>query len=136
MQPKVVRRGRPPGKNLKKSLGRSSVDRVGPELSSGATLATGEDNTSGSNAYNLRRGGPTLFRFQSTDASATSHRSRNGENHSEWLCDWNNEFPGLASAYITSFLSFNCAYSCFILFSCPNVIYGTLSPHFGLQLPF
>ncbi|KAM7517373.1 hypothetical protein LguiA_006956 [Lonicera macranthoides] len=93
LQPKVVRRGRPPGKNLKKSLGSSSVDRVGPELSSGATLATGEDNTAGSNTYNLRRGGPTLYRFQSTDASATSHRSRNGENHSEWLCDWNNEFP-------------------------------------------
>ncbi|KAM7521325.1 hypothetical protein LguiB_020287 [Lonicera macranthoides] len=93
LQPKVVRRGRPPGKNLKKSLGSSSVDRVGPELSSGATLATGEDNMAGSNTYNLRRGGPTLYRFQSTDASATSHRSRNGENHSEWLCDWNNEFP-------------------------------------------
>ncbi|KAM7513987.1 hypothetical protein LguiA_003570 [Lonicera macranthoides] len=92
LQPKVVRRGRPPTKHLKKPLAGSPVDRVGPEHSSGATLATGEDNSMGSNAYNLRKG-PALHRLQSADASTTSHRSRNGENYSELLTNWNDEFP-------------------------------------------
>ncbi|XP_073286930.1 uncharacterized protein, partial [Primulina huaijiensis] len=38
-QPKVVRRGRPPGKNPKKTVETSPKDCVGPEISSGATLA-------------------------------------------------------------------------------------------------
>lgn len=94
-QPKVVRRGRPPSsKNQKKSPERSPVDRVGIELSSGATLATGEDKATGSNSYNLRKG-PALFRFKSTDPFVSSHGSRNGENYSELFADWNNEFPGI-----------------------------------------
>ncbi|KAK3038818.1 hypothetical protein RJ639_028540 [Escallonia herrerae] len=92
LQPKVVRRGRPPSKHLKKPLGRPPIERVTPELSSGATLASGEDNTTGSNGYNLRRN-PALYRFHSTDALVNTHRSRNGENYSEWLSDWNDEFP-------------------------------------------
>ncbi|CAN4094101.1 unnamed protein product [Withania somnifera] len=87
-QPKVVRRGRPPSKNLKKSVENSPVDRVVPEHSSGATLASVEDKAIGSNSYNLRKG-PML---STTDASF-AHRSRNGESYSEWLTDWNNEFP-------------------------------------------
>ncbi|KAK4387813.1 Bromodomain and PHD finger-containing protein 3 [Sesamum angolense] len=93
-QPKVVRRGRPPSsKNQKKSLETSPVDRVGAELPSGATLANGEDKATGSNSYNLRKGS-TLFRFRSTDPFTSSHRSRNGENYSEWSTEWNYEFPG------------------------------------------
>ncbi|KAI3465449.1 hypothetical protein Pfo_022112 [Paulownia fortunei] len=92
-QPKVVRRGRPPSnKNQKKSLDTSPVDHVGPELSSGATLTSGEDKATGSNSYNLRKG-PALYRFRSSDLFVSSYRSRNGENYSEWLADWNDEFP-------------------------------------------
>ncbi|KAL3340700.1 hypothetical protein AABB24_029039 [Solanum stoloniferum] len=86
-QPKVVRRGRPPSKNLKKSVENSPTDRV-VEHSSGATLASGDDKAIGSNSYNLRRG-PML---STTDASF-AHHSRNGENYFDWSTDWNNEFP-------------------------------------------
>ncbi|KAK4351833.1 hypothetical protein RND71_027351 [Anisodus tanguticus] len=78
-QPKVVRRGRPPGKNLKKSIENSPIDRVVPELSSGATLASGDDKAIGSNSYNLRKG-PILSKFHSPDASFV-HHSRNGATH-------------------------------------------------------
>ncbi|XP_019187786.1 PREDICTED: bromodomain-containing protein 9-like [Ipomoea nil] len=90
-QPKVVRRGRPPSKNMKKPLESSPVDCVAPELSSGATHASGEDKAIGSNSYNLRKATP-FYRFHSTDASL-GHRSRNGESCSEWSIDWNQEFP-------------------------------------------
>lgn len=107
LQPKVVRRGRPPSKNIKKSeesspppsknlknsVESSPVDCIGPELSSGATLASAEEKVNGSNSYNLRKG-PMLYKFRSVDTSST-FRSRNGETHSEWSIDWNNEFPGL-----------------------------------------
>nr|GMD04590.1 bromodomain-containing protein 9-like [Ipomoea batatas] len=90
-QPKVVRRGRPPSsKNMKKSIETSPVDRVGPEISSGATLASGEDKAIGSNSYNLRKAQP-LYRFRSNDVSL--YRSRNGESYSERSTDWNDEFP-------------------------------------------
>nr|GEV40700.1 bromodomain-containing protein [Tanacetum cinerariifolium] len=36
LQPKVVRRGRPPGKHVKKGPRRPPLDRVGPECTSGA----------------------------------------------------------------------------------------------------
>ncbi|KAJ6403245.1 hypothetical protein OIU84_015205 [Salix udensis] len=45
-EPKVVRRGRPPSENLKKSPGRPSLDPAGSEFPSGATLATGGENRS------------------------------------------------------------------------------------------
>ncbi|KAL0352515.1 UNVERIFIED_CONTAM: Bromodomain and PHD finger-containing protein 3 [Sesamum calycinum] len=92
-QPKVVRRGRPPSsKNQKKPLETSPVDRVAPELSSGATLTSVEDKGTGSNSYNLRKG-PALYRFRPNDPFVSSYQSRNGENYSEWLADWNDEFP-------------------------------------------
>ncbi|XP_060199964.1 uncharacterized protein LOC132628220 [Lycium barbarum] len=90
-QPKVVRRGRPPGKSVKKLVENSPIDRVVPELSSGATLASGDDKAIGSNSYSLRKG-PMLSKFHSPDASF-AHRSRNGESYSECSTDWNNEFP-------------------------------------------
>ncbi|XP_071698131.1 uncharacterized protein [Rutidosis leptorrhynchoides] len=93
LQPKVVRRGRPPGKQQKKTPGRPPVDRVRPESTSGATLATPEDNnTTESTPYNLRKAPPVLYRFQA-DGLLASHRSRNGEHYSELLADWNEEFP-------------------------------------------
>ncbi|VFQ94342.1 unnamed protein product [Cuscuta campestris] len=93
-EPKVVRRGRPPNtKNTKKCAEASPVDRVGPEHSSGATLATMDDNKpAGSNSYNLRKGQP-VYRYRSNDLS--SYRPRNGESYAERSTDWNEEFPGL-----------------------------------------
>ncbi|KAF5751002.1 hypothetical protein HS088_TW02G00012 [Tripterygium wilfordii] len=41
---KVVRRGRPPTKNFKKHLGRPSLERVGLDFSSDASLATGVES--------------------------------------------------------------------------------------------
>ncbi|KAI9395544.1 hypothetical protein POPTR_005G252200v4 [Populus trichocarpa] len=92
-QPKVVRRGRPPGTGkLKNALERSPVDRVGPEASSDATLATGGDNNSLSNGYNLRRS--SSYKYQPADSLVrASHGSHNNENHSTWLSEWENEFP-------------------------------------------
>ncbi|KAJ0742084.1 putative chromatin remodeler Bromodomain family [Helianthus annuus] len=92
LKPKVVRRGRPPGKLVKKTPGRPPLDRVGPESTSGATLATTEDNANESTPYNLRKAPPVLYRFQA-DGLLGSHRSRNGEHYSEFLSDWNEEFP-------------------------------------------
>lgn len=101
-QPKVVRRGRPPGK-VKKSIERSPFDRVGPEFSSDATLASGGDNTSLSNGYNLRR--TTTYKHQHTDTFVrASHGSHSSETYATWLSEWENEFPGLVWDYLTLFL--------------------------------
>ncbi|KAL1535168.1 hypothetical protein AAHA92_31253 [Salvia divinorum] len=92
-QPKIVRRGRPPSsKNQKKAIETSPVDRVGADLSSGVTLANGEDKATGSNSYNLRKASP-LFRYRSSDPYMSPYSSRNGETYSEYSTDWNNEFP-------------------------------------------
>uniref|UniRef100_A0A2K1Z926 Bromo domain-containing protein n=1 Tax=Populus trichocarpa TaxID=3694 RepID=A0A2K1Z926_POPTR len=45
-EPKVVRRGRPPSENFKKSPGRPSLDLAGSEFPTGRTLATGGENRS------------------------------------------------------------------------------------------
>ncbi|KAG6402408.1 hypothetical protein SASPL_134601 [Salvia splendens] len=92
-QPKVVRRGRPPGnKNQKKSLETSPLDRVGADPSSGAALNNVEDKATGSNSYNLRKG-PALYRYRPNDPYVSSYRPRNGEHYPEFSGDWNNEFP-------------------------------------------
>lgn len=92
-QPKIVRRGRPPTKHLKKSLGSSPLEHVAPETSSEATLATGGDNSISSNSYNLRKG-PTPCKFRPADISVKAqYGSRNSDNYSSWLSEWNNEFP-------------------------------------------
>ncbi|KAK1362219.1 putative DNA-binding bromodomain-containing protein [Heracleum sosnowskyi] len=115
LRPKVVRRGRPPSKHLKKPPLTTSISNNGPETSSALAaaespalaaaespalaateslaLVTAEENTNGSSAYNLRRA-PVSYKFQTTNAALSSHRSRNGGNYSEWLADWNDEFPG------------------------------------------
>ncbi|XP_011000884.1 PREDICTED: uncharacterized protein LOC105108318 [Populus euphratica] len=45
-EPKVVRRGRPPSENFKKSPGRPSLDLAGSEFPTVGTLATGGENRS------------------------------------------------------------------------------------------
>lgn len=86
-EPKIVRRGRPPTKNLKKPLGRPPLDRTGSELSE-ATLATGGDNIWSN--YDLRKGSGLA------EVSGRSHGFRNGEMHTGWSADhkYNDEFPG------------------------------------------
>ena len=94
-QPKIVRRGRPPGKSLKKSLESSSFDRVVSEFSSDATLATGPDASSFSNTYNLRKG-PSSHKLQPADTLIRpSWGSHSNENYASWSSEWENEFPGL-----------------------------------------
>lgn len=91
-QHKIVQRGRPPGKHIRKSLGMSPSDRVGPESSSDATLASGGDIASGSNGYNLRKG---LSKFPFADSLArASHSNLNSGGYSSWSSEWENEFPG------------------------------------------
>ncbi|KAK1416505.1 hypothetical protein QVD17_32296 [Tagetes erecta] len=90
LQPKVVKRGRPPSKHLKKPPGRPSLDVAGPESTSGATVAIAVDNTNESTPYNLRRG-PMIYKNYA-DGLFPSSRTRNGE-HSELMADWNEEFP-------------------------------------------
>lgn len=68
------------------------ADRVGPEPLSGPTLTNGEDKATGTGSYNLRKA-PALNRYRSNDPYVSSYRPRNGE-YSEWLADWNDEFPG------------------------------------------
>ncbi|KAJ8765151.1 hypothetical protein K2173_010642 [Erythroxylum novogranatense] len=81
-EPKVVRRGRPPTKNLKKPLGRPPLDRAGSEFSSDATLATGGD--SGICSINDLRKGPQLSdKSGLTDSLVQFTGSRVDDNKSE-----------------------------------------------------
>ncbi|KAF7829476.1 Bromodomain and PHD finger-containing protein 3 [Senna tora] len=90
-QPKIVRRGRPPGKNSRKSLGTSPSERIGPESSSDATLASGGDNASASNNYNLRKGISKLQPAESLVKASPSNLNSGG--YTTWPSEWENEFP-------------------------------------------
>ncbi|XP_042985577.1 uncharacterized protein LOC122314219 isoform X1 [Carya illinoinensis] len=85
-EPKIVRRGRPPTKNLKKSLGRPSLELAGPEFSADATLATGGENTNWSN-YDLRKGIHLLEKSALADSSGQLHGSRDNGAYTSWLGD-------------------------------------------------
>ncbi|KAG5018156.1 hypothetical protein JHK87_014011 [Glycine soja] len=91
-QPKIVQKGRPPGKHSRKSLGLGMPpsERVGPESSSDATLASGADIGSGSNGYNLRK---VPSKFQPTDSSARAYNSTFNSGGYTGCSDWENEFP-------------------------------------------
>ncbi|XP_061372797.1 uncharacterized protein LOC133315232 [Gastrolobium bilobum] len=90
-QPKIVQRGRPPGKHTRKPLGMSPSERVGPESSSDATLASAGDIACASSGYNLRK---ALSKFQPTDSSArASHSNFNSGGYTSWSSEWENEFP-------------------------------------------
>lgn len=90
-QPKVVRRGRPPGKNLKKSLGTSPFENVCPEPSSDPALTSAGGNAG--QPYNLRKA-LTSDKLPPADALVrVSHGSQNNETCSSWWSEWENEFP-------------------------------------------
>lgn len=93
-QPKVVRRGRPPRKNLSKSLDSSPFDHACTEPALDASLASeGGGNARGSNTCNLRKGQPS-YRFPPADTVLrASHGSHNNETCTGWWPEWENEFP-------------------------------------------
>lgn len=68
----------------------AAAESPGLAAAESPALATAEENTNGSSTYNLRRA-PMSYKFQKANAA---HRSHNGGNYSEWLADWNDEFPG------------------------------------------
>lgn len=107
-EPKVVRRGRPPTKNLKKPLGRPSLERAGSEFSSDATLATGGENTPWTN-NDLRKGSHPSDRSGLADSSGRFHGSRNNDAHASWLADSkfekNDDFTGLEQQLVCSVFS-------------------------------
>lgn len=74
-EPKIARRGRPPTKNLKKALGRPSLDPSGPEFSSDAVVATVGERPVFFN--NDPRKGPHLAEKSGfADSSGQLHNSR------------------------------------------------------------
>ncbi|XP_062101652.1 uncharacterized protein LOC133807375 isoform X2 [Humulus lupulus] len=87
-QPKIVRRGRPPGKKHKKSID-SYVENIAPELILDTTAPSVGENTNGSSAYNLRKG-PHFNKLYSAEAF---HGSLSGETCNNLVYDWENEFP-------------------------------------------
>lgn len=89
-QPKVVRRGRPPGRGVKKLPDKPPVNGVSREGSSDATLAN-VDNSCWSNTYNLRVHNPG----PSDSTGNATHRTPNIESQSSWFSDLENEFPGM-----------------------------------------
>ncbi|KAK9109463.1 hypothetical protein Sjap_017523 [Stephania japonica] len=92
-EPKIVRRGRPPTKNLKKPLGRPPLDRASSEFSSDATLANADANI-WSNSYDLRKSF-LLEKSASADLSGrTFDGFRNGE---ERKAERKDEFPASVS---------------------------------------
>ncbi|KAI3441154.1 uncharacterized protein J3R85_002387, partial [Psidium guajava] len=96
---KVVRRGRPPTKNLKRPVGRPPLDRAGSEFSSNATLATGGENTAPS-TYDLRKGPSYAGKYGPINLSGRLHYgSRNNDIYAspflEKRHDRNDEYAGL-----------------------------------------
>ncbi|KAF8013220.1 hypothetical protein BT93_I1174 [Corymbia citriodora subsp. variegata] len=95
---KVVRRGRPPNKNLKRPVGRPPLDRAGSEFSSDATLATGGENTP-SSTYDLRKGPSYAGKYGPINSSGRLHYgSRNNDIYAspflEKRHDRNDEYAG------------------------------------------
>ncbi|PON34299.1 Bromodomain containing protein [Parasponia andersonii] len=85
--PKIRKRGRPPGKKLTK-LTNSSYESF-----SDTTPGSVEENTNGSSAYNLRKG-PNSSKFNDVDAvNGVFQGSLIGKTCTNWLSDWENEFP-------------------------------------------
>lgn len=91
---KVARRGRPPGKNLKKASESPSFDQVASEFSSDVALPSGGESASLLGSYNLRKG-PSSYRFRPSDSIVKpSFGSATNETYSTWLSEVENEFPG------------------------------------------
>ncbi|XP_010428696.1 PREDICTED: uncharacterized protein LOC104713302 isoform X2 [Camelina sativa] len=85
-QPKVVKRGRPPGSGLKKQLEQSLINRsTTSEISADAA----GDSSRLSGSYNLRKNPPYGFR----QAESCVRINHSNENQNGFLIDWDKEFP-------------------------------------------
>ncbi|KAJ7967069.1 Bromodomain-containing protein [Quillaja saponaria] len=84
LEPKIVRRGRPPTKFLKKPLVRPSVEHAASEFSSDATLVTGVENNTRSK-YDLRKGLHAFERSVFSNWLADNRVERNDENTGSML---------------------------------------------------
>lgn len=109
-EPKTVRRGRPPTKNVKKPLGRPSLERPASEFSSDATLATAGESNMWAN-YDLRKGGPISDRSGPADSSGRSLLgARYNDANSGWSADHkierHDELTGLIPGNWPIFFSF------------------------------
>lgn len=85
-EPRIVRRGRPPNKNLKKPPVKPSSELAGSEFSSDATLAIGGENAMWSN-YDTRKGPHNLQKSAFADLSGQSHVARNNDFYSSWSAE-------------------------------------------------
>ncbi|XP_010416554.1 PREDICTED: ankyrin repeat, bromo and BTB domain-containing protein DDB_G0293800-like [Camelina sativa] len=86
-QPKVVKRGRPPGSGLKKQLDQSLIDRsTTSEISADAA----GDSSRLSGSYNLRKNPPS-YGFRQAESCVRINHSN--ENQNGFLIDWDKEFP-------------------------------------------
>ncbi|EFH65338.1 hypothetical protein ARALYDRAFT_476793 [Arabidopsis lyrata subsp. lyrata] len=90
-QPKVVKRGRPPGSGLKKQLEQSLIDRTTSNISADAAALTyAGDSSRLSGSYNLRKNPPS-YGFRQAETSVRINHS--SENQSGLMIDWEKEFP-------------------------------------------
>ncbi|KAJ6829120.1 bromodomain-containing protein-like isoform X2 [Iris pallida] len=98
----VVRRGRPPSKNIKPTVVRASVDRAASDFSSDATLANAGEGVHWSNLTNdLSRKGPASKKASAGDVStrATYNLRKTGPYNSTGvhMSENNEDYPGTAS---------------------------------------
>lgn len=96
-QPKIARRGRPPGKKVTKPIESLPVDCIRPESFADATLASGGGNANGSNSYNLRKARNTNMLRPADAVNGFFNKSLSAETCTSWLPEWENEFPGISS---------------------------------------
>ncbi|KAI3980635.1 hypothetical protein MKX01_025200 [Papaver californicum] len=93
---KVVRRGRPPLKNLKKQFIKLSSERAGSEFSD-TTAVPGGDNSTWFNSSDLRKGPLPDISSLDDGSGRISHSTRNNDAHTNFIAehktDWNEEFP-------------------------------------------
>jgi len=100
----VVRRGRPPNKNIKRSIGRPPIDRAASDFSSSATLANAGEGAYWSNlTHDLSRKGSASDTLGFGAVSAKSYNLRPTEPYS-WAAmhrlESNEEYSGLCPACI------------------------------------
>ncbi|KAG7590337.1 Bromodomain [Arabidopsis suecica] len=90
-QPKVAKRGRPPGSGLKKQLEQSLIDRTTSDISADTAAPTyAGDGSRLSGSYNLRKNPPSYGLRQAETSVRINH---NTENQSGLMIDWEKEFP-------------------------------------------
>ncbi|XP_073525745.1 uncharacterized protein [Phyllobates terribilis] len=84
---KVVRRGRPPTKHLKRPVGRPPLERVVSDSPS-ATLATAGESSTRPNNNDTRKANNTVDRYASPDPfGRMNYGSRQGEVYISWSAD-------------------------------------------------